>query len=256
MSYQWLALPPNFDKTKTYPVVFIIHGGPASAMLDSWSTRWNPAIFAEHGYIAVLPNFAGSTGFGQEFIDATSDYDAAPGYGSRPYKDIVACFEHVKKSMPYADTNRALGLGGSFGGYLINLIEGLPLGKEFKALVNHDGFFGDNRYCADVFDYSYELGGDIWHKNNRRNYDWSSAARLVREDNWSTPMLIIHSELDYRCPITEGLEPFAILQRKGVESQFLTFPDENHWVLKPENSFVWWNTVLNWCNKFAGVDTE
>ncbi len=244
--HAFVIKPSTFDAKKTYPVAFLLHGGPASAFLDAWSTRWNPILIAEQDYIVILPNFTGSTGYGPEFMEAIKGE-----FLGRPYDDIVQCFSYLQTHLPYADTSRAVALGGSYGGVLINWIAGHPLGKSFKALVNHQGMLNLSAlYGADVMDMAYDFGGEIWEV--RENYDRYDPGRFTQ--NWTTPMLVIHSDLDYRCPVTEGLAAFTILKSRGVKARFLNFEDEGHWVLKPENSLRWWRTVLGWINKFAGVE--
>ncbi|KAI0135545.1 dipeptidyl peptidase [Daldinia grandis] len=249
--YQAHALvvkPSNFDPSKKYPLAFLIHGGPQGAWGQSWSTRWNPAVFAEQGYVAVMPNPTGSTGYGQRFTDGI-----AQDWGGRPYNDLVNCFEHISDNIPYVDTDNAVALGASYGGYMINWIQGHPLGRKFKALVCHDGIFStmSNWSTEELFFPSHDFGGTLWE--NRDGYArWDPAASAA---NWATPQLVIHSELDYRLPISEGLAAFNTLQTRNVPSRILIFPDENHWVLKPENSLVWHKEVLGWINKWTGLDT-
>ncbi|KAK0657203.1 Alpha/Beta hydrolase protein [Cercophora newfieldiana] len=241
--------PSNFDKNKKYPLAFLIHGGPQGAWLDGWSTRWNPAIFAEQGYVVVTPNPTGSSGYGMALQDGIQGE-----WGGRPYNDLMACFEHIADNLPYVDTNRAVALGASYGGYMINWIQGHPLGRKFKALVCHDGVFSTlNQWSTEeLFFPIHDFEGTIY--DNREAYEKWDPAQHVNE--WATPQLIIHSELDYRLPITEGLSPFNILQAKGIPSKLLMFPDENHWVIKPENSLVWHREVLNWINKYSGIEEE
>ncbi|TDZ73163.1 putative dipeptidyl-peptidase 5 [Colletotrichum trifolii] len=239
--------PSNFDENKKYPLAFLIHGGPQAAWMDSWSTRWNPAIFAEQGYVAVMPNPTGSTGYGQQHTDNIQNE-----WGGRPYVDLVKCFDHIEKNIPYIDSENAVALGASYGGYMINWIQGHELGRKFKALVCHDGVFSTlNQWSTEeLFFPLHDFGGPLWE--NRQGYEkWDPAHHL---DNWSTPQLVIHNELDYRLPISEGLAMFNVLQARGVPSRLVMFPDENHWVLKPENSLVWHREVLGWINKYIGLD--
>ncbi|KAI0594437.1 prolyl oligopeptidase [Biscogniauxia sp. FL1348] len=240
--------PSGFDPQKTYPLAMLIHGGPQGAWGDSWSTRWNPAVFAEQGYVAVMPNPTGSTGYGQGFTDGITEE-----WGGRPYNDLVNCFEHIEDKFPYINTKNAVALGASYGGYMINWIQGHPLGRRFKALVCHDGIFSTMSDWAteELFFTMHDMGGPLWE--NRAGYERWDPAAWVGE--WATPQLIVHSELDYRLPISEGLAAFNALQTRGVPSRFLMFPDENHWVLKPENSLVWHKEVLGWINKWTGLDT-
>ncbi|TAQ86547.1 hypothetical protein B7494_g5148 [Chlorociboria aeruginascens] len=247
--HAWLLKPSNFDKSKKYPLAYLIHGGPQGSWKESWSTRWNPAIFAEQGYIVVTPNPTGSTGYGMELQNGIRNQ-----WGGRPYQDLVKGFEYIEKNLDYVDTSRAVALGASYGGYMINWIQGQPLGQKFKALVTHDGVFSTlNQYSSEeLFFPHHDFGGTLWE--NREGYEKWDPARHVK--NWKTPHLIIHNELDYRLPIAEGLAPFNVLQTKKIPSKFLSFPDENHWVLKPENSLVWHNEVLAWINKYSGVEQE
>ncbi|KAI1501789.1 prolyl oligopeptidase [Biscogniauxia marginata] len=240
--------PSGFDPQKTYPLALLIHGGPQGAWNDGWSTRWNPAVFAEQGYVAVMPNPTGSTGYSQAFTDAITGE-----WGGRPYNDLVNCFEHIEDNFPYIDTKNAVALGASYGGYMINWIQGHPLGRRFKALVCHDGIFStmSDWSTEELFFTVHDMGGAPWE--NREGYErWDPAAAVA---DWQTPQLVVHSELDYRLPISEGLAAFNALQTRGVPSRFLMFPDENHWVLKPENSLVWHKEVLGWINKWTGLDT-
>ncbi|KAI5862169.1 Alpha/Beta hydrolase protein [Durotheca rogersii] len=238
--------PSDFDPRRRYPLALLIHGGPQGAWGDSWSTRWNPAVFAEQGYVAVLPNPTGSTGYGQALTDGI-----ASDWGGRPYNDLVNCFEYIADNIPYIDTDNAVALGASYGGYMINWIQGHPLGRKFKALVCHDGIYStmSNWSTEELFFPVHDFGGTLWE--NRAVYErWDPAAS---SGSWATPQLIVHSELDYRLPISEGLAAFNALQVRGVPSRFLTFPDENHWVLKPENSLVWHREVLDWINRWTGL---
>ncbi|KAG8675206.1 hypothetical protein FPOAC2_01255 [Fusarium poae] len=244
-----VMLPSNFDKSKKYPLAFLIHGGPQSAWTDDWSTRWNPAIFAEQGYVAVCPNPTGSTGYGQAHVDAI-----AKNWGGAPYDDLVKCFEFLEKHVDYVDTDRAVALGASYGGYMINWIQGHDLGRKFKALVCHDGVFSTQSQWSteELFFPEHDFGGTLWE--NRAGYEKWDPSRHT--GNWATPELVIHNELDYRLPISEGLAMFNVLQARKVPSKFVMFPDENHWVLKPENSLVWHREVLEWINKYSGISDE
>ncbi|PVI08188.1 dipeptidyl-peptidase-like protein V precursor [Periconia macrospinosa] len=244
--HAWVVKPSNFDPDQKYPLAYLIHGGPQGAWTDSWSTRWNPAIFAEQGYVVVCPNPTGSTGYGQDFVDAIQNQ-----WGGLPYEDLVNGFEYIEKNVPYVDTERAVALGASYGGYMMNWIQGHDLGRKFKALVTHDGVFSMTSQLAseELYFPFHDLGGPLW-SNSSSWAEWDPSRFL---DNWATPHLIIHSELDYRLTMNEGLSAFNVLQTKGIPSQFLTFPDENHWVLKPENSLKWHEVVLDWINSYVGL---
>lgn len=244
--HAWVVKPSGFNPGERYPLAYLIHGGPQGAWNDQWSTRWNPAVFAEQGYVVITPNPTGSTGYGQAFTDAIKG-----SWGGLPYIDIERGFEYIDKNLKYVDTSRAVALGASYGGYMVNWIQGHPLGRKFKALVTHDGVFSITAQLASEEQYFplHDLQGPIW-KNPEEWAKWDPSRFTA---NWQTPHLIIHNELDYRLTIAEGLAAFNVLQMRGVDSAFLTFPDENHWVLKPENSFVWHRTVINWINQHVGL---
>lgn len=242
--HAWVVRPSDFDKKKKYPLAYLIHGGPQGAWGDAWSTRWNPAVFAEQGFVVVCPNPTGSTGYGQAFTDAIQGQ-----WGGLPYQDLVKGVEWIGKNMKYIDMDRAVALGASYGGYMINWIQGHDLGRKFRALVCHDGVFSMTGQLAseELYFPFHDLKGHLWE--NRTGWSEWDPSRFT--GNWSTPQLVIHSELDYRLTISEGLSAFHTLQTRGVESQFLTFPDENHWVLNPENSLLWHQTVLSFIKKHS-----
>lgn len=244
--HAWVVKPSTFDAKKKYPLTYLIHGGPQGAWEDSWSTRWNPAVFAEQGYVVICPNPTGSTSYGQDFTDAIQGQ-----WGGLPYEDLVLGFEYIKKHVEYVDTDKAVALGASYGGYMMNWVQGHELGRKFKALVTHDGVFSMSGQMAseELYFPFHDLKGTLW-KEPEHWAQWDPS-RFTKE--WKTPHLIIHSELDYRLTISEGLAAYNVLQSRDVESQFLTFPDENHWVLKHENSLVWHQVVLDWINGHVGL---
>ncbi|KAG9201159.1 hypothetical protein G6514_006071 [Epicoccum nigrum] len=245
--HAWVVKPSNFSSSKTYPLAYLIHGGPQGAWEDSWSTRWNPAVFAEQGYVVICPNPTGSTSYGQAFTDAIQGQ-----WGGLPYEDLVLGFDYIKHNLSYVDTQRAVALGASYGGYMMNWIQGHPLGRHFKALVTHDGVFSmaSQMSSEELYFPFHDLQGAPW----KHRADWEKWDPSRHTEHWQTPHLIIHSELDYRLLIGEGLAAFHTLQSRGVESQFLTFPDENHWVLKHENSLLWHETVFNFINPKVGLE--
>lgn len=245
--HAWMVRPSSFKSGKKYPLAYLIHGGPQGAWTDQWSTRWNPALFAEQGYIVIAPNPTGSTGYGQAFTDAIRE-----SWGGLPYEDLARGFDHIEDELSDSvDTSRAVALGASYGGYMMNWIQGHDLGRKFKALVCHDGVFSMTAQLASDEQYFpiHDLGGPIW--KNQEGYDRWDPSRFTH--NWSTPQLIVHNELDYRLTIAEGLAAFNVLQMRGVDSRFLSFPDENHWVLGHENSLLWHTVVIGWINKYAGL---
>ncbi|KAJ4372189.1 hypothetical protein N0V83_003963 [Neocucurbitaria cava] len=245
--HAWVVKPSNFSSDKKYPLAYLIHGGPQGAWTDGWSTRWNPVVFAEQGYVVICPNPTGSTSYGQAFVDAIQGQ-----WGGLPYQDLDLGFDWIKNNLAYVDTDRAVALGASYGGYMMNWIQGHPLGRKFKALVTHDGVFSMSGQMAseELYFPFHEFQGPLW--KNRAG--WAKWDPSEFTQHWATPHLIIHSDLDYRLTISEGLAAFNVLQVRGVESQFLTFPDENHWVLKPENSLMWHEVVLDWINGYVGLD--
>jgi dipeptidyl aminopeptidase/acylaminoacyl peptidase len=196
------------------------------------------AVFVEQGYVVVAFNPTGSTGFGQNLTDGVQNQ-----WGGRPYNDLVLGWEYISANLSYVDTDRSIALGASYGGYMVNWIQGHPLIRKFKALFTHDGSFNTlAQYSTEELWFTqHDFNRTLW--DNFDNYArWNPANHT---DQWATPHLIVHNELDYRLPISEGLRAFNVLQSKSIPSKFLSFPDENHWVLKPENSLVWHKTVLD-----------
>lgn len=244
--HAWVVKPSNFKPGEKYPLAYLIHGGPQGAWNDQWSTRWNPAVFAEQGYVVITPNPTGSTGYGQDFTDAIRVQ-----WGGKPYIDLVKGFEYIEQNLDYVDTDRAVALGASYGGFMVNWIQGHDLGRKFKALVTHDGIFSMTSQLSseELYFFNHDLAGPLW----KVPQNWAEWDPSRHTGKWATPHLIIHNELDYRLPISEGLAAFNVLQMRGIDSAFLTFPDENHWVVNPENSLLWHNTVLNFINRHVDL---
>lgn len=192
---------------------------------------------------------SGSSSFGKDFQNSVMG-----DWGGRPYGDLVACLDYIEATMPFVDTSRAIAAGGSYGGYMANWIAGQPLAKRFKTLISHDGIFSNySMLASDVpIMLKEDLGGLPWNPKAKELWDKFDPAQFT--ENWSTPMLIIHSDNDFRCPISEGLAAYNVCQMKGIPSRFLNFPDENHFVLGRENSLRWYKTVLGWANKYADVE--
>src|SRR5215510_362319 len=237
----FLTKPWNFTAAKKWPLIVLIHGGPQGAWSDSWSYRWNPQLFAAAGYVVFAPNPRGSTGYGQKFVD-----DISGDWGGKVYADILNGVAYVA-NMPYVDRERIGAAGGSYGGYMVNWIEGHNNDPRvrFSALVSHAGVYNlTSMYGAteEIWFPEWEFKGMPW--TNPEMYSKWSPHMSVKE--FKTPLLVIHGELDYRVPIGEGLQLFTALQRQGVESKLLVYPDEGHWILKPQNSELWYNTVLDW----------
>jgi dipeptidyl aminopeptidase/acylaminoacyl peptidase len=242
----FIAKPANFTPSKKWPLLVLIHGGPQSAWNDNWGYRWNPQVFASAGYVVLMPNPRGSTGYGQKFVDEISG-----DWGGKAYTDIMNGVAEVISSNNYIDKERIGAAGASYGGYMINWIEGHNNDKrfQFKVLVSHDGVFNlTSMYGAteELWFTDWEFKGTPW--TNPAMYEKWSPHMFVK--NFRTPMLVIHGELDYRVPVGEGLQLFTALQRMNVDSKLLYFPDEGHWVLKPQNSEFWYTTVLGWLGKY------
>jgi dipeptidyl aminopeptidase/acylaminoacyl peptidase len=235
--------PPNFDAKKKYPVKFLIHGGPQGAWGDDWSYRWNPELFAANGYVVVMINFHGSTGYGQKFIDAVNG-----DWGGAPFDDLMKGLDDAERDYPFIDKNRECALGASFGGYMANWILGHS--QRFKCIVSHDGTFNNESdwgTTEELWFEEWELKGPLY--NNRELYrKWSPHLSAL---NFKTPTLVIHGQLDYRLDVGEGFQLFTTLQRLKVPSKMLYFPDEGHWVLKPENSQLWYKTVNDWVDQWT-----
>jgi dipeptidyl aminopeptidase/acylaminoacyl peptidase len=236
-----IVRPPNFDATKKYPALVLIHGGPQGAWSDSWGYRWNPQMFAARGYVVFMPNPRGSTGFGQKFVE-----DISGDWGGKAYVDIMNGVGQLA-AMPFVDGTRIAAAGGSFGGYMVDWILGHT--DRFKALVSHAGVYNlESMYgvTEELWFPEWEFHGNPW--DNPELYEKWSPNRFVK--NFKTPTLVTHGELDYRVPINQGLELFTALQRRGVPSKLLYFPDEGHWVLKPQNSKLWYQTVGDWLDQW------
>ncbi|HEY6126364.1 MAG TPA: S9 family peptidase [Steroidobacteraceae bacterium] len=237
--YGYIVNPPGLDKDRKYPVAFIVHGGPQVSFQNHWNWRWNAQTFAARGYATVFIDFHGSPGYGQAFTDSISQH-----WGDRPFEDLKKGFAAAVQKFPWLDGQRACSLGASYGGYMQNWIAGnWPDG--FRCIVNHDGIF-DTRsmyYTTEELWFTeWENGGPYYQAPEI--HERFNPAHHVK--NWRTPMLVIHGEQDFRVPDTQGIATFTALQRLGVESRLLYFPDENHWVLKPNNSIQWYGTVLDW----------
>ena len=240
----FLVKPPNFDPNKKYPVKFLIHGGPEGAWGDDWSYRWNPELFAANGYVVIMVNFHGSTGYGQKFIDAING-----DWGGAPYEDLMKGLDYVEEHYGFIDKDRECALGASYGGWMVNWILGHT--NRFKCIVSHDGMFNTESAYGDTEELwfpEWEFKGTPW--TNREMYrKWSP--HLFATD-FKTPTLVIHSQLDYRLDVSQGFDLFTTLQRQGVPSKMLYFPDEGHWVLKPQNSQLWYKTVNDWVDQWVG----
>jgi dipeptidyl aminopeptidase/acylaminoacyl peptidase len=238
----WILKPVGYREGRKYPVAFVIHGGPQSATEDTFHYRWNLQAFAGAGYAVVAVNFHGSVGFGQRFTNSISG-----DWGGRPFDDLMKGLDFALQTYPWLDENRLAGLGASYGGWMVNWINGHT--DRFRCLVNHDGGFDEfsSYYATDELWFpEWEFGGTPWTKPEL--YEKFSTGRYVA--NWKTPTLVIHGAKDYRLTDTEGISTFTALQRRGIPSQLLYFQDEGHWVLKPRDSILWHETILSWLERW------
>jgi dipeptidyl aminopeptidase/acylaminoacyl peptidase len=240
----YVVKPAGFEKGKKYPVAFIIHGGPQGAMTNEFHYRWNPQTYAGQGFAVVTVNFHGSTGYGQAFTDAISG-----DWGGKPLEDLQKGWAAALEKYSFLDAGRACALGASYGGYMIYWIAG-NWPQPWKCLVDHDGVF-DARMMAysteELWFDEWEHHGTQWEKPDV--YEKFNPVNHVAQ--WKVPMLIVHGAKDFRIPVEQGIAAFTALQRRGIPSEFLTFPDENHWVLKPQNSVLWHETVNAWLKKWT-----
>ncbi len=238
----FIVYPPDFDPKKKWPLVQMVHGGPHNAMCNDWSFRWNPQLWATQGWVVAIVNFHGSSGFGQTFADSiTGDY------GSKPLTDIMKSTEWIA-AQPWIDKDRMAAAGASYGGYMMSYLNGHT--DLFKAMVCHAGVYSYASQMASdiVISRRRALGGFPWE--NFEHNDKQSSNRFAQ--NFKTPTLVIHGEKDYRVPVGQGLEYYNTLKMKGVPARLVYFPDENHWILKPQNSLLWHKEVFAWLNKYIG----
>ncbi len=241
--YCYVVKPIDFDPDKKYPVAFLIHGGPQGSFGNSFHYRWNPQVYAAAGYAAVMVDFHGSTGYGQTFCDSIRG-----DWGGKPLEDLQKGLAAALKRYPWMDGERVGALGASFGGYMINWIAG-NWPDRFRCLVNHDGNLDERMAYFDTEELwfpEWDHLGTPW--DNPENYEKHNPVNFVK--NWKTPMLVIHGAQDFRVADTQGLGTFNALQRREIPSKLLYFPDENHWVMKPANSILWHETVINWLDKW------
>jgi dipeptidyl aminopeptidase/acylaminoacyl peptidase len=261
----FIVRPPNFDPSKKYPLKFLIHGGPQGAWGDAWSYRWNPELFAANGYVVVMINPRGSTGYGQKFLEEVSG-----DWGGRPYVDLMKGLDYAEAHYPFIDKSRECALGASYGGYMADWV--LTHTHRFQCIVTHDGMFNPQSAFGDT----EELWFNEWEfrplasasqdavvEQTKPAHPWDFFDKPAAEDpfrKWSpmqnikfakTPTLIIHSQRDYRLDVSEGLQLFTALQLLNVPSKMLYFPDEGHWVLKPQNSQLWYQTVNDWVDRWT-----
>jgi dipeptidyl aminopeptidase/acylaminoacyl peptidase len=241
--FGWLMKPPGFDPIRRYPLIYLIHGGPQGAWLDQWHSRWNYAAFAARGYIVAAVNFHGSTGYGQAFTNSISR-----NWGGLPYEDLMKGLDVLTKNS-FVDSTHMGAAGASYGGYMIYWIAGHT--NRFRTLVAHDGIFNPLSMVGTTEEQWFpiwEFGGSQLTPSARAIMEkWSPANYIA---NWSTPMLVVHSQNDFRVDLSEGLQAFTALRLKKIPAKFLYFPDEDHFVSKPRDRRIWWSTVLDWLDEY------
>jgi dipeptidyl aminopeptidase/acylaminoacyl peptidase len=245
----FLIRPPGFDPSKKYPLKFLIHGGPQGAWGDSWSYRWNAELFAANGYVVVMINPRGSTGYGQAFVDGVNG-----DWGGKPFTDLMTGLDYAEQHYPFIDKARECALGASYGGYMANWVLGHT--DRFKCIVSHDGMFNaESAFGSTEEDWfnTWEFKGNPWNYYGKPDSEnpfrkWSPSLYAT---HFKTPTLVIHGQLDYRLDVSEGYQLFDTLQLLKVPSKMLYFPDEGHWVLKPQNSRLWYKTVNDWVEEWT-----
>jgi dipeptidyl aminopeptidase/acylaminoacyl peptidase len=239
----FMVKPPGFDPTKKYPLKFLIHGGPQGAWGNSWTYRWNAGLFAANGYVVIMINFHGSTGYGQKFTDSISG-----DWGGKPYVDLMKGLDYAERTYPFIDKNREAALGASYGGYMANWLLGHT--DRFKCIVSHDGTFNtESAYgtTEELWFPEWEFKGPPWKQRDL----YRKFSPHLFADKFKTPTLVVHGQNDYRLDVSEGFQLFTTLQRLKVPSKMLYFPDEGHWVLKPQNSRLWYKTVNDWVDQWC-----
>jgi dipeptidyl aminopeptidase/acylaminoacyl peptidase len=240
----FIVKPPNFDASKKYPVKFLIHGGPQGAWGNAWTYRWNAQLFAASGnYVVVMINFHGSTGYGQAFTDSISG-----DWGGKPYEDLMKGLDHIEKTYPFVDKTRVAAMGASYGGYMVNWILGHT--DRFKCTVSHASGFNTEAFWGtteELWFAEWEFGGVPW-KSRDVYRKWSPH---LHAEKFKTPTLVVHGQLDYRLDVSQGFDLFTTLQRLKVPSKLLYFPDEGHWINKPQNSRLWYKTVNEWVDQWC-----
>ncbi len=241
----WVAFPPNFDETKKYPTILFCEGGPQSMVSQFWSYRWNFRIMAAQGYIVVAPNRRGLPGFGKKWLEQISG-----DYGGQCMQDLLSAIDDISNE-PYVDKDRLGCVGASFGGYSVYWLAGHHEGR-FKCFIAHDGIFNLEQQFVETEEMwfpQWDLGGPYWDKNSVTKSTYATSPHLFA-DKWDTPILCIHGEKDYRILYSQAVSAFQAARLRGVPAELLLFPDENHWVVKPQNGIMWQRTYFNWLDRW------
>jgi dipeptidyl aminopeptidase/acylaminoacyl peptidase len=245
----WLLKPPAFNPNRKYPLIYVVHGGPEVPMLDYWGARWNYHMFASRGYVVAVVNFHGSPGWGQQFVNSISKH-----WGDYPFEDLMKGLD-VVAALPYVDSTRMGAAGASYGGYMVNWMQGHT--DRFRAMVSHDGIFdlaSAQGASEELWFPNHEFGeGGMTNPETRAMMERWSPSNFA--ERWKTPMLVVHGQQDFRLELAEGLQAFTALKVRNIPAKFLYFPDEGHWVLKPRNRRLWWSTVLDWMDQYLRPGT-
>jgi dipeptidyl aminopeptidase/acylaminoacyl peptidase len=242
--YGYWMKPANFEPGKQYPIAYLVHGGPQGSFGNKFHARWNAQLWAAQGYGVVMVDFHGSVGYGQKFTDAIST-----DWGGKPLEDLQKGLDFIVKDQPWLDGDRACAIGASYGGYMMNWFAG-QWPDRFNCLINHAGLFDLPSFYGstdELWFAEHEMKGPVWQGS--KDYTKFNPAAFV--NNWKTPMLVIHGERDYRVPYNQSLATFTALQRKGIDSRLVIFPDENHHIRQPENLKTWYREVFNWLNRYT-----
>ena len=242
----WVVYPPHFDPTKNYPTLLYCQGGPQSPVSQFWSFRWNLQLMAAQGYIVVAPNRHGLPGFGQEWLEQISG-----DYGGQNMRDYLAAIDDVSKES-YVDEDRLGCVGASYGGFSVYWLAGHHE-KRFKAFIAHSGIFNlEQQYLEteELWFANWDLGGPYWDKSNAIAQRSFANSPHLFVDKWDTPILCIHGEKDFRILASQGMSAFNAAKIRGIDAQLLVFPDENHWILQPQNAILWQRTFFAWLDKY------
>lgn len=236
----YIVYPPDFDESKTYPLVMMIHGGPHGIFGDQFHYRWNSHLFAQPGYVVALPNFHGSSSFGQEFTESIHG-----AHAELPYRDVMKAADFMI-DRGYIDDSKMAATGGSYGGYLVSWIAGHT--NRFATLVNHAGVYNImGQFASDVTAHRVAAYNGAPWDGLQDMLEWNPA---MFAENFETPMLVIHGEQDFRVPVLQGLEVYGVYKGKGLDARLVYYPDENHWILRPNNSIFWYEELHNWLDRY------
>ena len=243
----WLIYPFNYDSTKTYPALLFCEGGPQSMVSQFWSTRWNFEVMSGAGYFVIAPNRRGCPGFGTEWCEEISG-----DYGGLCMKDYMTATDYFAQNMPQIDAERIGACGASFGAYSIYWLAGHNENHRFKAFLAHNGMFNFEQQCLETEEYwftNWDLGGPYWEKNAKTAHSYANSPHLF-VDRWNTPICVVHSEFDFRIVASQGMAAYNAAKLRGLDARYLYFPDETHWVLRPQNSLLWHRNFIDWFDKY------